>query len=282
MSLEKTKCNICDLDQAETLFPGPEETIVRCKKCGLVYRNPRYPAMSRSNYMYDFDKVQKAKTKLFQKNIKRISKYTNKGKLLDVGCGDGYFLKLARENGWEPFGIEVSSSICELAKKRDLDVFCGFLSDAKFPSNHFDAITLWDLLYMLEDPVSELERARNILKDDGVIVLRTSNATFQVTVQLLFGKIASWLKISPTIFHLYCFSPKTIKLLLKKTGLMPVKILNSELTSGDPYKSGGLLGGIVIQLIKNLVYWSCQAVYYLSLGHSICGPSMIVIIKKSK
>jgi len=84
--------------------------------------------------------------------------------------------------------------------------------------------------------------------------------------------------LNPSVFHLYSFTPDTIKKMLQKAGFKEVKVKNSFLTTGDPYiitKSISLA-----KIIKTIIYYSAQLIYYLSFGRAVIGPSILVIAKK--
>ena len=73
--------------------------------------------------------------------------------ILDVGCGFGYFLELASQKGWQVSGIEIVNRAVQdaKAKVRNQNIFHGTLKEAKYPDDSFDAITLWDLLFHVQD-----------------------------------------------------------------------------------------------------------------------------------
>lgn len=109
--LEYPNCNLCGSDEVKILASGLFN-IVRCKKCGLVYKNPR-PSEKEVLKEFPSDQVvvehkeivwNYAKIKLFKKNLKRIEKYSPKGRLLDIGCSYGTFLKMAKNRSWQTWG----------------------------------------------------------------------------------------------------------------------------------------------------------------------------------
>jgi 2-polyprenyl-3-methyl-5-hydroxy-6-metoxy-1,4-benzoquinol methylase len=102
--------------------------------------------------------------------------YIPGGRLLDVGCGNGHFLALMRQLGWETTGLEVDREAATVARRTfGLDVLCSSLADAKFPTDHFDAITLRHVIEHLPDPAFCLNECRRILKPMGRLSVITPN-----------------------------------------------------------------------------------------------------------
>lgn len=80
---------------------------------------------------------------MWEGRLKKIEKQRQGGRLLDVGCGDGAFLKLAQERGWEVSGTEHSSYAAKyVGEALGITVFCGELFAAGYPDNSFDVVTM--------------------------------------------------------------------------------------------------------------------------------------------
>ena len=95
------------------------------------------------------------------------------GSLLDVGCGFGMFLRLAKEYGFDVSGVEANADAakwlketCEIHVERCL--FENFET-----SQGFDVITMWDLLEHLADPIAALRKAFALLRPGGVLIVET-------------------------------------------------------------------------------------------------------------
>ena len=80
-------------------------------------------------------------------------------KILDFGCGRKYFLKLVSKSGLEPNGVELAENSAAASKLEfgPDKIFHGELRDAAFADDHFDAITLCDVLVMMENPRREIK-----------------------------------------------------------------------------------------------------------------------------
>ena len=93
------------------------------------------------------------------------------GRLLDVGCGLGFFLSGLGDQ-WQKHGLEVSSFAAKHAKEWG-EIFIGTLEQAKYPDAHFDAVVMHHVIEHLDDPISAIGEVRRILKPGGALVLGT-------------------------------------------------------------------------------------------------------------
>jgi SAM-dependent methyltransferase len=145
------------------------------------------------------------------------------GKLLDVGCGDGRFLNEMRVNGWNCSGVEVDAKAVEQARKKyGLDVRLGFLADAAYPDNTFDAITLRHVIEHIPDPIAMLRECKRILRPRGRIVVVTPNT--QSLGHEIFTK--DWLGLDQPR-HLMIFSPNSISWCAREAGISDFQVLTS-------------------------------------------------------
>jgi 2-polyprenyl-3-methyl-5-hydroxy-6-metoxy-1,4-benzoquinol methylase len=239
--LERVPCNLCGADDTTPVAEIDGFHIVRCRQCGLVYVNPRYrddllqeiytetyydhdgiknglEFFGYDNYLEDEENIRIT----FAKRLKTIERYANKGRLLDIGCATGFFLDLARSQGWEVVGSEVSGFSVRYARERfGLDVRLGTLKELQFDAQSFDVITMWDVIEHVSDPMGELEEARRILRHDGLLSIITPDVGSLVA--RLLGR--HWEEFRRVREHVYFFSRRTMKEALRKTGF---EVLRTE------------------------------------------------------
>ncbi|HHT9133008.1 MAG TPA: class I SAM-dependent methyltransferase, partial [Candidatus Tripitaka californicus] len=222
---------------------------------------------------------------LFEKVLSRIESTIPDGKLLDVGCGKGYFLDLARKRGWQVVGVDVSSTATQFARDTlRLEVYRGELRDAKLPENSFDVATSWNVLDQAYDPWGDLREVFRVLKKGGLITLRVSNLHFHLYLQRLFtllnSAVPGRLRVTaPTVFHIYMFSPGTLRMFLKEAGFVDIRVENSTLDPNVPALVN-LVGRSGEVLLRNTISLSAQTIFYLSLGNLLVSPSLVAFAKK--
>ncbi len=222
-------CTFCGQNSTELVQKAEDPfEVVKCTSCGLVFTRPQPDKGSiEEHYQEDYykewlEKQMKRRIPMWKKRLKELMKHKKSGRLLDVGFGSGTFMRLAKENGFEVNGTEISEYACRYVKDHyGIATFRGDLEEARFSSESFDVVTLWHALEHLPDPRSTLEEIHRILKKDGVLVVAVPNLNNYITRIVYF--LAKWKKlklfsINAKELHLWHFSPRTLSRLLQETG----------------------------------------------------------------
>lgn len=146
------------------------------------------------------------------------------GRLLDIGCGDGSFLRQMRNLGWEVYGIEPDPNAARVARREfGLDVRQGSISDVGFANEFFDAIVLSHVIEHVLDPIALLRQCRALLTRSGRLVAATPNGC-SVGHRLQKG---FWKELDPPR-HLYVFTPETLTRSAEKAGLRVERVASSS------------------------------------------------------
>lgn len=225
-----TTCNLCG--KADTSFIAEQNSfkIVECNLCGFVYVNPRPKANALKDFYTDYHRKRIGEPllwkpymqKVFTKSANLLDKLCpQKGRILDIGCGYGFFLEEATKRGWEAEGIDLSEDCVAFAKKRGLKAELALPEDIK-EKNCYDAITMFYVLEHLPDPLATLRTIKKLLKPGGVLLLRVPHTT-PIVKQLNKIRIKNNLYDPP--FHLCDFSPETIAKFLSKAGFKHSKTM---------------------------------------------------------
>lgn len=153
------------------------------------------------------------------------------GRLLDIGCGVGVFLEMARGRGWQVAGVDISAYAVQHARdQRGLDARCGVLRDMQFADGSFDVVTMWDVLEHLPDPLAELREVRRVLRPGGCVLINTPNEGSLLKVlarlgyRLSLGRLVYPVRKLYHQYHLCYFTPDTLRRLLERAGLRVMKL----------------------------------------------------------
>lgn len=236
-NIVQNQCILCDgLNSVVMEVCKGGYKILKCLTCCLVYVYPVPPkkllekAYSDEYYEPWLGNQRGKRINMWESRFKTLNSFSvRKGNLLDMGCGEGLFLEIAKRNGWHVTGTEISSFAVKYGKEKlGLDIYQGEITDIGFPDKVFDAITMWHVLEHTNNPVAVLKEARRILKDDGVFILAVPNLNnfiSQWIYRLVKGKKMHLFDPEDRELHLYHFTPKTIRLALEKTGFRIEKIV---------------------------------------------------------
>lgn len=192
-------CLLCGSDQVSLRFGLPGFDALRCARCGIVFKSSVLAEGSRAeieaHYTRD-DYWQNAQRSAegvgYDPEHRRVRVYRRalqvlaeclpregpqKGRLLDVGCAKGVLLDVARQQGWQPVGLEISAWASRYARQEfGLDVVTGTWEDAPWPDASVSAITAFDLIEHLADPMGAIGHAHRLLQAGGMLVIETPNA----------------------------------------------------------------------------------------------------------
>ncbi|WP_128106522.1 class I SAM-dependent methyltransferase [Azoarcus sp. DN11] len=135
------------------------------------------------------------------------------GALLDVGCGNGRFLAVAREMGWRAEGIDFDEQAVRAARAEGLQVRHGGIELFDDVRERYDVITASHVIEHVHDPVDMLVRIHRLLKPGGRLWLETPNLAS--LGHRLYGP--NWRGLEPPR-HLVLFTPDSLRAALRKAG----------------------------------------------------------------
>ena len=299
---EHCSCPLCEQDEFVTLDSDRGLSVVKCENCDLIYTNPRAND-AQENYFGDAttfynearlifkNKKVHHRDRNYEYEIKRIKKVKAKGKLLDVGTNMGFFLRKAREAGFEPEGVEPSPSLSKIAKENwNLNIHTCFLEQANLPKDNYDIITLIDVFEHVTNPKELLKVSYDLLKSDGVIAIKVPNGDynhFKMKLGKLTGKGEN-MDIWDCCEHVVHYTPKTFRKMVEshgyniKTCFIPLPI-HSPIWANlvghyYQYPSPFILDWKRIML-RNLFYFLGRIEFTIR-RKTIFGPDLMFIIEK--
>lgn len=178
-------------------------------------------------------------------------------------------------------GVEIDPALAVKALANGFEVHPKPVEEAGLEAGSRDAVTVFDVFALMADPVAAAGELLKLLRPGGVIYIRDFNAAFHLSLYRLDKTgLFRLLGARPYIIHNFNFKAKTLRFLLESAGFRDIKIRNSRPTSGDPYRTGGRLGGFLTGALKVLYYWLAQAVWLVTFGRVYAGSSLIVTARK--
>ena len=245
LQVEHVACTHCGSDDAKRLATEQYELVGdavtlgvnRCRRCQLVYVSPRLTAGATRlvyeldatdtishNYCWDGD----ASETRFDGLLKRLTKLGSRGRLLDVGCGGGHFLRAAkRRRNWDVLGLEPFESTAQQASQyADCEVRCSTIEDVGFSPASFQVVSLLGVLEHVHNPPSVLKSAHTLLCDQGLLAVYVPNFHYLRLKDLgpvCYARTRRWSKLHPQE-HLHQFTSHTLTEVLKSCGFEVVRI----------------------------------------------------------
>jgi SAM-dependent methyltransferase len=223
------------------------------------------------------DQSKEERLSLNEHILSLIEAHASAGRLLDVGCGRGFFLKAARCRGWQVQGIDPSErSIRDARTFVGNDVSVGTLRDLS-GSGCFDVVTMINVLDHLRDPWTDLRRCRDLLRPGGCLYLRFPNGLFHRSLIRLQTRITRRPMINALlVFHEYAFTPAFIQRLLRDQGYTAVTLHNARI-SGAALDQHTTMLRFISRGVNGLVG---LLISLAEANRRFVGPSLEVLAKK--
>ncbi len=217
-------------DASEFFLAGRTATahgpIVRCRGCGFVFTSPRFSPEQYSRIYgaigasidHDGDALDQAKVARFSRLAKIVRSYVSKdADFLDLGCGDGSFLRLMDDPRGR--GFEVGPAGHGMAGRSPVTVgdWADYAGSRECPPGSLDFITAFDVFEHLPLIDQDVSLIRSVLKPGGFLFVTVPNAGSAIA--RLLG--ARWNML--LLEHLWYFTPVTLDRLLARHGFEPVE-----------------------------------------------------------
>jgi len=287
MSLRRA-CPLCAGRRARTVWNEDGLRYVRCAACGCVFSDvdaETYKGAGR-NLWHDADVSEE--TAAFYGRARKLSHegflkhFPPRGgrRLLDVGCGLGYFVAAAAESGWETYGCDTSPSWVEQAKARTGSERIALSAPGPgLFGGGFDMVTAWDVLEHVHDPVPFLGTVASLLAPGGRAFIRTPNLAWILpTYALRRHLLGEAVKLGP-LNHVVYFTVSTLSAALRRAGLEPLEWPGLpppqvSFANRDPAQAGR---SSAVTRLKNLHAATAEQLSRASRARFVLGQDLDVI-----
>jgi 2-polyprenyl-3-methyl-5-hydroxy-6-metoxy-1,4-benzoquinol methylase len=227
-------CPVCRSPRTRSAFIILKTPVVRCANCGFLFLHPQ-PSdevlrriYTETYFLGATDEgmrahvaiLKSATAELYLDQLARQG--IRNGRLLEVGCGDGYLLAAAERRGYEVVGVEYSEPAAQRAQAGLArgQVLVGELARVDLPSEVFDVCILADVIEHVRDPRSFLATIRERLKPAGCLLIATPT-TDSWSAHLMRSH---WMEFKTE--HMSYFSQRTLESLLAQTGFRSSQFLS--------------------------------------------------------
>lgn len=258
---------------------------VRCPACDLVFLYPRptrevVEGYFREDYDGDYGEVEASDDRLpvFQSVLEHLSRYRQPpGSVLDIGCGDGEFLTLCRQAGWDCSGIELSQQAAARAAKQGFTMLSPQALERGERGRQFDVVTLINVLETVADPLTMLQQAASVLTPGGLVLVRATNGTFHLPMRAPARWVGSQYDQA---FHWYLFTAKALHALMGAAGLSVVGVRNSRPSRGPLSPVHPWLSRLKWTMSRSVLWPLSEAVYHTTGGQVVCAPSFEIVAQR--
>ncbi|MBL4735522.1 MAG: class I SAM-dependent methyltransferase [Flavobacteriales bacterium] len=220
-----TRCIACDSTQIRDLRGFEVSQLLKCDMCSHVFQK-RIPEESELDqlYVYGLNQYRSPITvKRYTELLDSFEPFRKTNKLLDVGCGAGFFLEIAREKGWDAYGTERNQQALSIGTKKGIKMYDENWLDEPTSNNLFDVITAFELIEHIGNPNPLFGQITNALRPGGVVYTTTPNFN-AINRYLLRNK---WDDVIAYPDHLSYFSTKSLDALWESHGLKKIYSLTN-------------------------------------------------------
>ncbi len=226
-------CPICGGTAIEYVFTMQDQHVWECAGCSSLFLNPQ-PDDQVLGKIYGDDyflggqseadlaqreEMKRATARLYLDQLDAYAEQ-KRGKLLEIGCGQGELLVEAESRGYNVTGIEYSEHAASLARQRlhSGEVFVGELETAQFPAQSFDVVIHADVIEHVRDPRAFMMEINRILKPGGILMMVTISID-SWTSRLLKH---NWMEFK--VEHMSYFSDNALQGLMFSSGFEGVRL----------------------------------------------------------
>jgi 2-polyprenyl-3-methyl-5-hydroxy-6-metoxy-1,4-benzoquinol methylase len=261
------RCPLCGSSAARLLYrfersrwiPG---TVVRCAGCRVIFKQPS-SAIPLAEYYdagyaaLDYWNEAAASTRALERLLAGVMRVTPPAgaTLLDIGCGAGSFLGLAKSAGYRVTGLEVNPQLAERARTTGAEIVVADIASMALGARRFDVVTAFDIIEHLLDPIDMLARCADLLVPGGHLAVYTPNHASLIarTASFLYsmsgGRVRGPVAEIFDGLHVVFFDPRTLRMAIERARLA---IVASEMIKYDPARSNqaGRVSAAALRLLE--------------------------------
>ena len=203
------RCLLCNSDWLLPLKGYHDHYLVKCSNCQFVFCKRKPESEELLNHYQHYPRantISPITIKRYDQLLDTFEKFRKNNKIIDVGCGDGYFLEVARMRNWDVYGTEFTHEAVRICELKGIQMCLGSLHPENYEKDFFDIITSFEVIEHINEPRREVEAFDRILRRGGIVYVTTPN--FNSISRNLMG--SHW-NIIEYPEHLSYYTPRTLK-----------------------------------------------------------------------
>lgn len=215
------RCPLCASVALKKIKGYSSAFLTRCDQCSFVFSDRKATDQELQEHYRKYPRanaISGITIKRYQELLERLEPFRRTANLLDVGCGDGHFLSVARDRGWKVHGTEYTAEAVNVCAAKGIQTFHGSLSSAPLDQVKFDVITSFEVIEHLQHPLEEVKAMFLLLRPGGACYLTTPN--FNSVSRRLLGP--RWTVIEYPE-HLSYFTRSSLRRLFVESGFRYAK-----------------------------------------------------------
>ena len=224
------KCLLCDGARLITLENYRRDFLVKCRACDFVF-SQKIPGLQELQEHYATYKrggsISEITIKRYNELLDGFDNYRKTNHLLDIGCGDGFFLETARQRGWKVYGTEYTGNAIAVCESKGIAMHRGPLDPENYEGITFDVITSFEVIEHINNPQPELKNMKQLLRPGGLLYITTPN--FNSVSRYVFGQKWSVIEYPE---HLCYYTSGTLGNFLNKNGFKKIRAETTGLHIG--------------------------------------------------
>lgn len=241
----------CGADLVSRVDRGEGPKVIRCRACGLLSLSAFPPddevrAWYRDCYWsaYGGEKTGSGRTEIHAHATGWLeSCLAGRGTLVDVGCGGGSLLGMARERGWAAIGFDPSTEAVAQARSLGLEAYQLSWPPCPLEDESAEAITFINVLDHMTDPASALAEAFRVLRPGGWLYVRVPNGPWHVPLMGILSRLGLG---NVPVVHLHAFGRRSIILHLRRAGFEVLSVRTSPPAGGAADHAPGWMRSLMV------------------------------------
>lgn len=222
-SADPRACPLCGAASHRPRFSVDEFLIIKCTSCSLVYlaNPPDETRLYDEYYNTEPNRNDPQRDAIMAARAGYLHQLNPGLRLLDIGCGPGWFISAAKSSGFDVHGVDVAAGAVAYATEHlNVHATTETVQELVHQKREYDVVTLWHVLEHFYDPVAELKQIRELLSPDGLIAIEVPNLN-----SLKFRLSASpWQGGNHPLYHRTFFTAQTLSRIIEKAGYHSVQI----------------------------------------------------------